>query len=151
LASLTSKQPQHQVATQPAQAPTSESGPRPVIPRELPKFRCGTDPIQEPARFLQQFQLVLSMYCLDPDRDGRRLLPGCIPAEHIDWLNERLSQTTGWQQVHDAFMQQFDDPKRINQARRDFRDIRMTPGESLNEYAQRFEKQMQLAEIPDTP
>ena len=150
----------HQVATQshedpvPLIAPVSAAAlgqsSRILTPRDLPKFRCGPTPIEEPNQFLHQFEQALLVQDLDLDKHWARFLPSCLHIDIAEWVKDNLVSTRTWDEVKDAFLLQFDDPARVLEARQAIYKMRMKTGESLSAYTQRFEKQMRMARVPES-
>ena len=119
------------------------------VPKELPKFRHGSDAIHIPEEFFGQFQRVLLGHGLDFDQHGHRLLLLCLAKDHASWVERNLAPTLCWSNIKAAFTRQFDDPLRVERMRMAFPRLRMSSNESLEEFALRFENHMFMASIPD--
>ena len=120
------------------------------VPKDLPKFRFGTAAIDIPEKFFGQFQRVLSGNGLDLDMHGRRLLLLCLAEDHASWVERNLAPTLSWSDIKAAFTRQFDDPRRVERLRMSFARLRMSPSETLEEFALRFENHMVMANVSDT-
>jgi hypothetical protein len=136
--------------SKPSPETTSSAKASEKVPRELPKFRSGAGSVHDPEDLLARFQSVLSAYHLDPEQHWHRLLPLCLTNVDTIWCESNLEPKFTWQKAKEAFIHQFGDPARIKKARQVLFKMRMLPGESVSEYAQRFEGQMRIASIPDS-
>src|SRR5271167_1405950 len=135
--------------SRPAPPPERASAPepRPVVPHNLPKFRVGTDSLRDPEQFLLQFERVLLTSGLDVGQHWRRLFHLCLDIGDLEGVSQKVAPTADWEEVKNAFLHRFGDPDRIHKTRITFSAIRRAAGESLSEFSQRFQKQMQTAKL----
>jgi hypothetical protein len=142
----------------PTDAPASTAAPvraapsvqRSQVAKFLPRFRCGKEPIHEPERFLTQFKRVLDAQDVDVEKEWYHYLILCMTEDHGSWVEDNLAPSLDWKSATNAFTRQFGDPSRVRQARLAILKLQMRPGETLSDYAQRFESHLRMADVPDT-
>ena len=136
--------------TSPPRDATSMAITRPAapVPQDLPKFRHGANPLQDPEEFLYAFERVLDTHALDPEQHWRRLLQNCLTFDDSAWLASQPVSSATWSVAKDAFLRHFADPDRVYKARLAIPRMRMNPGETLHEFSQRFDKLRRVAMLP---
>jgi hypothetical protein len=133
----------------PSTSSTASSSQKLAVPRNIPKFRCGNETIQDPEAFLQRFRQVLSAHGLDLDQHARRILVLSLSRENATWVENSIPPNLSWSEIQEAFMRQYGDPERLSRHLRSFFHLQMRASEYVSEYAQRFEEQRLLANVDE--
>ena len=129
--------------------PTALTSPRVRFPHGLPKFRNGTESIQDPRDFIDQFELIMHGHDLSLDQYWHRFFPCCLPPTIAKWMIQRTPSTCSWGEAKKVFLRQYVSPRALEDARVALSNMQMRSAESISAYTQRFENQMLVAQIAD--
>ena len=86
------------------------------VPRELPKFRTGSNAITEAEIFTRQFELQLRAHGINIDYAWPRLLPLCLSDEMLDWLDRTHRTNDAWAIVRASLHRNYGNPTRRREA-----------------------------------
>lgn len=109
------------------------------IPKDLPKFRNGTDSQNDAEEFMDGFERTLKRNGMSVDLHWARLLPDCLNKTDGRWLEDSVPQDADWKTARAAFMDKFEGSFVKERLIKKLVAMRRKPRESLDAFCERFD------------
>ncbi|PVU95848.1 hypothetical protein BB561_001554 [Smittium simulii] len=117
------------------------------VPKDMPKFRSGSDSIYDIEEFISCFENCMTMNRLEPKVLRARLIASCLEYFDLQWLQNRVPNFT-WIEMILIIIEIFGDPDKESKALNELWTIKPYPNESVTSFSKRFQKIMKNAKIP---
>ncbi|PVU91547.1 hypothetical protein BB561_004343 [Smittium simulii] len=120
------------------------------VPNNMPKFRTGKTPINDIDEFISAFENCMRMNGLAPDVHGARLVASCLEYIDLQWLRNRVPASLVWVDMIPIMREIFGDPEKESKFLLSMWNMKPFNSESVTQFAKRFQKALNGANLPNT-